>query len=102
MSEDLLKKKKRVVSIQTPEFRHDEKDITAAIGVDGLIQSVSNKMNVLSTNQEITPPSRMVEYFYNNFSLIELAFMAMHSIGYSRREEEEKGDDEPTPFEEVI
>jgi hypothetical protein len=100
MSEDLLKKKKKPEVSQIPVFSHDERDVKKAIGIEGLIESITSKMQVLVTKQELTSPSKMVEYFYNSFSQIELAFMAMHSLGQAKREEE--GDDETTPFEEVI
>lgn len=96
---DLLKKKKQPEVSQIPNFDHDNKDISDAVGVTGLVQSISDKMSKLSTESSITSPSRAVEYFYNNFSLIELSFMAMHSLG--RPKEEEKEEDS-VPFEEVI
>jgi hypothetical protein len=98
---DLLKKKKQPEVSQIPVFDHDDKDITRAIGVPGLVQSVSDKMNRLVTEQTVTSPSKAVEYFYNNFSLIELAFMAMHSLGRPDKDEKEE-EDSMTPFEEVI
>lgn len=96
---DLLKKKKQPEVSQIPNFDHDNKDISDAVGVTGLVQSISDKMSKLSTESSVTSPSRAVEYFYNNFSLIELSFMAMHSLG--RQKEEEKKEDS-VPFEEVI
>jgi hypothetical protein len=96
---DLLTKKKKVVVEQVPVFDHSNKDIGIAIGVPGLIQGISDKMNQLITNQTVTSPSKAVEYFYNNFSLIELAFMAMHSLG--RPKDEPKEDDGAVEFEEV-
>lgn len=96
---DLLTKKKKVVVEQVPVFDHSNKDIGIAIGVPGLIQEISDKMNQLITNQTITSPSKAVEYFYNNFSLIELAFMAMHSL--SQPKDEPKEDDGAVEFEEV-
>jgi hypothetical protein len=102
MSEDLLKKKKKPEVSQIPVFSHDEKDIKKAIGIEGLIESITAKMQILVTKQELTSPSRMVEYFYNSFSQIELAFMAMHSLGQGRDKEEAPEEDGLTPFEEVI
>lgn len=97
---DLLTKKKKVVADQVPVFDHSNKDIGIAIGVPGLIQGISDKMNQLITNQTVTSPSKAVEYFYNNFSLIELAFMAMHhSIGHPK--DEPKEDDGAVEFEEA-
>jgi len=98
MSEDLLKKKKPPEISQIPNFKHDDKDITNAIGIPGLVQSVSIKMNKMLVEESITSPSKAVEYFYNNFSLIELSFMAMHSLGGTKRKKEE----DVVPFEEVI
>ena len=102
---DLLKKKKQPEVSQIPNFDHDDKDITNAIGVPGLVQSVSDKMNKLITEGSVTSPSRAVEYFYNNFSLIELAFMAMHSLGRPSDKDEEPIPTDGTEgfeFEEVI
>lgn len=102
---DLLTKKKKVVLEQVPVFDHSNKDIGIAIGVPGLIQGISDKMNQFITNQTVTSPSKVVEYFYNNFSLIELAFMAMHSLGrLSDKDEESIPTDgtEGVEFEEVI
>jgi len=96
---DLLTKKKKVVVEQVPVFDHSNTDIGIAIGVPGLIQGISDKMNQLITNQTVTSPSKAVEYFYNNFSLIELAFMAMHSLGHTK--DEPKEDDGAVEFEEV-
>lgn len=96
---DLLKKKKQPEVSQIPNFDHDNKDVSDAIGVTGLIQSISDKMNELSIDSSITSPSRAVEYFYNNFNLIELSFMAMHSLG---RQKEEEKEEESVPFEEVV
>jgi hypothetical protein len=96
---DLLTKKKKVVVEQVPVFDHSNKDIGIAIGVPGLIQGISDKINQLITNQTVTSPSKAVEYFYNNFSLIELAFMAMHSLGHAK--DEPKEDDGAVEFEEV-
>lgn len=96
---DLLTKKKKVVVDQVPVFDHLNKDIGIAIGVPGLIQGISDKMNQLITNQTVTSPSKAVEYFYNNFSLIELAFMAMHSLGHQK--DESKVDDGEVSFEEL-
>lgn len=82
---DLLTKKKQPEVSQIPNFDHDNKDITKAIGVPGLVQRVSDKMTKLTTEQDVTSPSKAIEYFYNNFSLIELSFMAMHySLGQTK------------------
>lgn len=96
---DLLAKKKKVVVEQVPVFDHSNKGIEIAIGVPGLIQGISDKMNQLITNQTVTSPSKAVEYFYNNFSLIELAFMAMHSLGHAK--DEPKEDDGEVSSEEL-
>jgi hypothetical protein len=79
MSEKLLKKKE--IQEQVPVFSHEERDISDAIGIPGLVESLSKKMKILSTNQEITSPSRAMQYFYSNFNKAELAFIAMHNLG---------------------
>lgn len=43
-------------------------------------------MKLLSTEDEVNSPSKMVEYLYYNFSKIELSFMVMHSFGHERNE----------------
>lgn len=99
MIEKVLKKKKKVVVEQVPVFDHSSKEVESAIGVIGLIQGISDKMIKFSTDQTVTSPSKAVEYFYNNFSLIELAFMSMHSLGQPKNETKEN--DGTVDFEEV-
>ena len=85
--EDILKKKKKAE--MTPVFQHESHDIQKAIGVPGLIESISDKMLDMHATKEIISPSRAVEYFYENFTNIELAFMAMHHLGRSKDTEDE-------------
>jgi hypothetical protein len=93
---EILKKKKLTEVNQVPNFDHDDKDIVKAIGVPHLIESISEKMKTLVKTTSITSPSRVVEYFYNNFSLIELSFMAMHSLGHPKDQQEEEFPKEET------
>jgi len=99
MNENLLVKKKKVEE-QVPVFEHSSPDINDAIGIPGLINGISEKMSKLVTDQSVTSPSRAVEYFYNNFTLIELSFMAMHSLG--RPNDDKPKDDGSVDFEEVV
>lgn len=87
MSEEVLKKKKKKeVFEQSPSFDHESKDIIKAIGIDLLVESITEKMKLLSTEDKINSPSKMVEYLYDNFNKIELSFMVMHSFGQERNE----------------
>jgi hypothetical protein len=82
--------KKKGMAEPKPNFSHEEGDVTLAIGVPNLIPTLTAKLKKFSENDKINSPSKVVDYFYNNMSKLELAFMAMHSLGQTNGNEEEE------------
>ena len=78
MGEDLLKKK--VLIDKEPVFDHAQKGVEEAIGIKGIVESLGQKLAVMETKLPNSSPSKAVEYLYNNFSKIELAFFVMHMM----------------------